>query len=289
MISSTLLLAAVSAGLLGSPHCVGMCGGIVTAFGLSLRDQSSRRKWLLTLLYHLGRLLSYALLGLLAGMLGTALLAPLLHTPWPRLVVAAALLLIGLSMLGLPLLNRLEQLGAHLWQRMAPLRQRLFPLTSAPRVLAAGLLWGFLPCGLVYASLLTAAAAADPVHGAVLMLAFGLGTLPLLLVTGAASQTLAQRLRQWRPLMGVLLIGSGLWTAWMPLAGHGQHRGTADQGHLHPAGHTITAPGPVPAAAAMHHGQAGHVMPVEPALPAASAQSLDQPVTTTHHETHLGH
>lgn len=277
-----LWVAALLAGLLGSPHCVGMCGGIVTAFGMSLREQTPAQKIRLTLLYHAGRLLSYALLGLLAGLMGMALLQPLAHTAWPRIVVAAALILIGLSMLGLPLLSALERLGARLWQAMAPLRQRLFPIHTAPRALGAGLLWGFLPCGLVYGALLTAAASGDTLQGAGLMLVFGLGTMPLLLLTGAASQTLGQRLRQWRPLMGMALILGGLWTLWMPVMGQGHG------GHHAPAGgHSVD-----PAAASEHRPDAQvpsmHLMP-DPAKLRTPAHSVDDPVTTTHHETHQTH
>ena len=220
-----LWVAALAAGFLGSPHCLGMCGGIVTAFGMSLQSLSAAQRWLLTLTYHLGRLLSYAALGLLIGWIGSAALAPLAHTFWPRGLVAAVLVLIGLSMLGLPLLNALERVGLRLWQALAPLRKRLFPLNTLPRALGAGLLWGLLPCGLVYGALLLAATGGTAINGAGLMLLFGLGTLPMLLLTGSVTQWLNQRIRRFklRQINGVFLIVAGLWTL-SPLLMHGDHR-----------------------------------------------------------------
>lgn len=219
-----LWVAALAAGFLGSPHCLGMCGGIVTAFGMSLQQLSATQRWRLTITYHVGRLLSYASLGLLIGWVGSAALAPLAQTFWPRGLVAAVLVVIGLSMLGLPLLNALERLGLRLWQALAPLRKRLFPLNTLPRALGAGLLWGLLPCGLVYGALLLAATGGTAMSGAGLMLLFGLGTLPMLLLTGSVTQWLNQRIRRFklRQINGVFLILAGLWTL-SPLMMHGDH------------------------------------------------------------------
>lgn len=225
MLSSSLLLAALAAGFFGSPHCLGMCGGIVTAFGLSMQPLSAARRGVLITSYHLGRLLSYMSLGLLAGWIGTTALAPLAHTFWPRAVVAVVLIVLGLSMLGLPFLNRLEVVGAKLWQALAPLRQRLFPLHTVPRALAAGLIWGFLPCGLVYGALLLAASSASVSAGGLLMLAFGLGTLPMLLMTATITQWLRQSIQRFklRQINGLILIIAGLWTFSPMLMGHSQH------------------------------------------------------------------
>ena len=224
-----LILAALSAGFLGSPHCLGMCGGIVTAFGLSVREQSTRQRNLLIAGYHTGRLLSYAGLGILAGWIGTTALSPLSDTFWPRGLLATALILLGLSMLGLPLLNRLEVVGQRLWQALAPIRQRMFPLNTLPRALGAGLLWGLLPCGLVYGALLLAVSSASISMGGLMMLAFGLGTLPMLLLAGQITQWLQTRIKRWRlrQLNGALLIIAGLWT-FSPLLMHGAH-GSHDQ------------------------------------------------------------
>lgn len=214
-----LFAAAFSMGLLGSPHCLGMCGGIVTAFGMSMQSLPAGRQRLLIALYHLGRLGSYSLLGLLAGVVGTAVIAPFVHSHFPRLLLGAVLIVIGLSLFGLPLLNRLERMGLKFWQSLMPFRRRLFPLDSVPKAVTAGLLWGFLPCGLVYGALLMAVAGHDTLTGAGLMLAFGLGTLPMLLATQQMVSLLRHIIGKFhlRQFNGALLMISGVMVMVMPL------------------------------------------------------------------------
>ena len=139
-----LFLAAFSMGLFGSPHCLGMCGGIVTAFGLSMQHVSDSKKNGLILTYHVGRLISYALLGLIASLVGVAIFQSIMSNSAPRIVLGAVLVLIGLAMLGLPLFNHLEKFGMRFWQSLAPLRKKVFPIDSFGKALFAGLLWGFL-------------------------------------------------------------------------------------------------------------------------------------------------
>ena len=178
-----LFLAAFSMGLFGSPHCLGMCGGIVTAFGLSMQHVSDSKKNGLILTYHLGRLISYALLGLIASVVGVAIFQSIMSNSAPRIVLGAVLVLIGLAMLGLPLFNELEKFGMRFWQSLAPLRKKVFPIDSFGKALFAGLLWGFLPCGLVYGALMMAIAGNNIATGAALMFVFGLGTMPMLIAT----------------------------------------------------------------------------------------------------------
>ena len=161
-----LLLAAFSMGFFGSPHCLGMCGGIVTAFGLSMQHVSEGKKNALILTYHVGRLLSYSLLGVVAGLVGMTLLQPMMGNNIPRVLLGTVLVLIGLSMFGLPFFNQLEKLGMKFWQVLAPIRTKVFPIDSFGKALLAGLLWGFLPCGLVYGALLMAIAGHDVLTGA---------------------------------------------------------------------------------------------------------------------------
>lgn len=123
-----LLLAAFSMGFFGSPHCLGMCGGIVTAFGLSMQHVSEGKKNALILTYHVGRLLSYSLLGVVAGLVGMTLLQPMMGNNIPRVLLGAVLVLIGLSMFGLPFFNQLEKLGMKFWQVLALFVQKFFQL-----------------------------------------------------------------------------------------------------------------------------------------------------------------
>jgi len=216
-----LLLSAVILGLLGGGHCLGMCGGLMGALTLAIpREQRSRRFGLL-LAYNLGRILSYTAAGLLIGLAGWAVAS----SPAAMILrVIAALLLIAM---GLYLagwwsgLTRLESLGRGLWRYIQPVASRLLPVSSLPRALLLGALWGWLPCGLVYSTLLWAASQGNAIDSALLMLAFGLGTWPVLLATGIAAErtTALLRKRGVRMAGGLLVILFGIWT----LPGPHQH------------------------------------------------------------------
>ncbi|SEI79018.1 sulfite exporter TauE/SafE family protein [Pseudomonas sp. NFR16] len=215
------LVSALILGLLGGGHCLGMCGGLMGALTLAIpREQRSRRLRLLAA-YNLGRIFSYACAGLLIGLLGWAVI----NSPGAMLLrVVAALLLISM---GLYLagwwsgLTRIEGLGRWLWRFIQPIASRLLPVSSTPRALLLGALWGWLPCGLVYSTLLWAASQGNAWYSGLLMLAFGVGTWPVLLATGlAAGRTHALlRRRSVRVAGGLLVIVFGLWT----LPGPHQH------------------------------------------------------------------
>jgi sulfite exporter TauE/SafE len=231
-----LLATALAAGFFGSPHCLGMCGGIVSALGFALQSQTPGRRLLLQSLYHLGRLLSYSFLGVLVGLLGKGILAPLVNSKWPYVLTAAMMILFGLYLTGWWRgLDRLESLGAKLWQAMAPLRKRFIPINSVPRALIAGMLWGFLPCGLVYSALALAMTSGSALTAGAAMLAFGLGTLPMMLMTGSAAAELKNRLQVqgWRTANGLLVVAFGVWTLWQAFqhgAGNHHHDHAANTG-----------------------------------------------------------
>ncbi len=203
------------AGLLGGTHCVGMCGGLVTAFALQL--PSHRRPFPYFLALNTGRLFSYCLIGaLLGGIAGGALaLSPAAKLQQVLFIVANALLVaMGLYLAGISAItSRLELIGNWLWPRLQPLLRHFLPIRSVFSATAAGAIWGWLPCGLVYTAGLSALASASAWRGGLVMLAFGLGTLPNLLLMGVAAQTL----RQWvakRPLRlaaGLCLVSIGTW------------------------------------------------------------------------------
>ncbi|MGO2756798.1 urease accessory protein UreH domain-containing protein [Psychrobacter sp.] len=237
--TTALLVAAFLMGFFGSPHCLGMCGGIVTAFGLSMKDTSPAKKRGLVATYHFGRLLSYALLGLIAGVIGTTVLTPLMvGNNTPRILLGLVLAFVGLTMLGLPFLNKLERLGMHFWQALAPLRKKVFPLNTFPRALMAGLLWGFLPCGLVYGALLIAVVGHSPLTGAGLMFVFGLGTIPMLVATHETVSWMRNHIGRLRlrQVNGVIMVLSGLAVIFVPIvmaSMHGGHGGHGHGGHGH--------------------------------------------------------
>lgn len=226
-----LVVAAVLMGFFGSPHCLGMCGGLVAAFGLSMKEVSPAKRRALVATYHFGRLLSYATLGIIAGFIGTTVLAPLMvGNNIPRILLGLVLVFVGMTMLGAPFLNKLERLGMRFWQALAPLRQKVFPLNTYPRALSAGLLWGFLPCGLVYGALLIAVVGHDPLTGAVLMFAFGLGTVPMLVATHETVGWLRHQIGRLRlrQMNGAIMMASGVAVIVVPIAMsamHGSHGG----------------------------------------------------------------
>lgn len=209
-----LLISALILGLLGGGHCLGMCGGLMGALTLAIPPEQRGRRLQLLLAYNLGRILSYATAGLLFGLAGWAVAS----SPAAMLLrIVAGLLLISM---GLYLggwwsgLTRIEALGRGLWRHIQPVASRLLPVSSLPRALLLGALWGWLPCGLVYSTLLWAASQGDALDSGLLMLAFGLGTWPVLLATGMAAERLTAVLRRRgiRMAGGLLVILFGLWT-----------------------------------------------------------------------------
>ena len=206
------LLSAVLIGWLGGVHCLGMCGGIVSALTLSA-PQAGRSKVLLG--YNVGGSLTYVGLGLAAGALGQFGTQALGVAPNFLFALANILLIgMGLYLLGIPWLIRpLEQAGQNLWRRVEPFSRRLFPINTLPRAVGVGLLWGLLPCGLVYSALATAFALGSAVQGGLWMAAFALGTLPNLLTAGWVGASTLQRLRQssLRWLGGLLVAGWGVY------------------------------------------------------------------------------
>ncbi len=173
-------------GLLGGTHCVGMCGGIVGALSLNTAGAGPRIAY--PVAYNLGRITSYALLGALVGAIGAGSVVVGGVLPVQRvLFVVANLMLIalGLYMAGWwQGVAVLERGGRAVWARLQPLASRVLPVRSLPGAFAAGMVWGWLPCGLVYSVLFTALMSGDPATGALIMLAFGLGTLPNLVAMG---------------------------------------------------------------------------------------------------------
>ena len=187
----------------------------------------------MALVYNLGRVLSYAVLGLIVAMLGKQLvdLIPALAGP-VRLAAGLIMILVGLQIaFQWRFLGPIETTGAKLWNLVSPLARRLLPVSSLPRALGLGLLWGLLPCGLVYSVLLIAATSGEAAYGAVTMLAFGAGTTPAMLATGLGAARLSQwtRQRRTRLWLGLLVVLIGVITLLMPVL----HFLPASGGHVH--------------------------------------------------------
>ncbi|KIP96582.1 MULTISPECIES: sulfite exporter TauE/SafE family protein [Pseudomonas] len=215
------VLSALILGLLGGGHCLGMCGGLMGALSLAIAPERRDQRLRLLLAYNAGRILSYALAGLLLGLAGWALASGPLAIVL-RSVAGLLLIVMGLYLAGWwSGLTRIEALGRGLWRHLQPLARRFMPITSPSRALLLGGLWGWLPCGLVYSTLLWAASQGNALHSAALMLAFGVGTLPVLVATGLAAERLGSllRTRGVRVAGGLLVMLFGLWT----LPGPHQH------------------------------------------------------------------
>jgi len=209
------------AGLVGSPHCLGMCGGIVAALSMTNRLGSPRARILTQVFYNLGRIATYSLLGAAAGFVGSSLdlLAVKSVAVWFLCGANVFVIVIGLaSAFGLSWLNvySMESAAGHLLAR--PLRHAISgntPLSGFP----LGLLLGFLPCGLVYAPLMVAAGSGSPLLGAGVMAALGFGTMPVLFIFGSASTAVSGKMRDLMfRCVGVLVALMGMAGLWRVLA-----------------------------------------------------------------------
>jgi sulfite exporter TauE/SafE len=224
--SDVLSVSMFAAGLASGVHCVAMCGGIVAAFDsgkvIPVREHGilARR-----IAFNLGRISTYSIAGAIAGTLGAAAYAAGVLPAQESLQVAAyaMLVVVGLYLAGADrLLSRIEALGLPLWRRIQPLAARLLPARTLPQSYTAGVVWGWLPCAMVYAALGAATFSGSAARGALGMAAFGLGTLPFLLAAG----WLASRLRVWRSAAGVAILGFGVYgLANATVVGEGIRRG----------------------------------------------------------------
>jgi sulfite exporter TauE/SafE len=198
MSEAALPLSLLVLGLASGLHCAGMCGGIVTAFSTQPVSfaRTSAPDWLRQLAFNLGRITSYAAAGALAGAFGAGVYVVTALPAQTALFVLANMVLLfaALHLFGVTgFWSRIERLGVPLWRCIQPLAARLLPARTLPQAYAAGAVWGWLPCGLVYSALAAAAFAGGPASGAAAMLAFGIGTLPNLLAAGLA----ATQVRKW--------------------------------------------------------------------------------------------
>ncbi len=216
-----LLSAALLAGLVGSAHCLGMCAGISGLFAINAEVASMRASIPTALVYNAGRVITYAVLGVIVAAFGSVVVkaSPNLAIG-VRMLSGIIIILVGLKVaFDLRLLNFVERMGGTLWARIAPAATKLVPVTSLPKALGLGLVWGWLPCGLVYSVLLIAATSASPMGGAATMVAFGLGTMPAMVLSGlgAARLSAIMQRRGTRIGLGFLIVAMGLLTIAMPL------------------------------------------------------------------------
>ncbi len=225
------LAAAFAAGLLGSVHCLGMCGGISGLFAAGITISSIKTQLPLAIAYNLGRVMSYAFVGIVVAMMGSTTLSALPALAGPvRLAGGALIIVVGLQLaFNWRLLAAVENAGAVIWKRIVPLAKRMIPTTNVTKAAGLGLIWGWLPCGLVYSVLLLAATTAQALHGALVMIAFGLGTMPAMILSGLSASKLTAFMSRNRLAAGLLIVLLGLATLAMPV----MNLGSGSSGHAH--------------------------------------------------------
>ncbi|MCW8330855.1 sulfite exporter TauE/SafE family protein [Photobacterium sp. SDRW27] len=215
--------AAFVIGLMGAGHCLGMCGGVAAALTLGMPGQQHSSRWPYLFCYNIGRLFSYAMAGAIIGgaFAGVASLGGY-STALVSLRLFAAIMMILLALYigqwwqGI---TRIERLGQFLWRYLSPTAKSLLPLKSPAAALPFGLLWGWLPCGLVYSTLSWAAVSGSAFSGAGVMLAFGLGTLPAMIAVGSMAQQLQNVLKNlyFKRASALLLLGYGVHTGYIAI------------------------------------------------------------------------
>ncbi|MCB1615735.1 MAG: sulfite exporter TauE/SafE family protein [Pseudomonadales bacterium] len=222
-------------GLMGSTHCIGMCGGISGSIGLTL-DERPLKTLLYTTLFNLGRINSYVFAGLLIGTLGTLVSS---IAPAPATLIAVSRTLSGILLVVMALyigqwwsgLAKLEHLVGGLWQHIQPLTRALLPVRQWHQALLVGFIWGWIPCGLVYSTLIWASLTTQGIDIALLMLCFGFGTAPAMISTLFFANKLAKVLQHkfTRSTLAGALIVFGLWT----IIGGNMHYFHTGSSHTH--------------------------------------------------------
>lgn len=225
-------------GLLGSTHCIGMCGGIVGALNIGTPEAEQRLKGRMqrNVGYNLGRITSYTIAGVVVAAIAGFLSQPQIQTILPvgQLIAALVMIALGLYFLGWAVPIRfLESAGSHIWRKIEPFGRTFLPARTPWHAFGLGLVWGWLPCGLVYSALALALASGTPTGGAMIMASFGLGTLPMLLLMGQAADTLVRQIRQpvFRHTVGIVIIALGIYSFAVALSGQQHNHNHEHHGH----------------------------------------------------------
>lgn len=231
-----ILLSVFLMGLLGGVHCLGMCGGVVGMLTAGLDPQvrtNPKKIALFHLNYNLGRILSYALMGALFGLFGALFTQSLqmdILDKSLRIFSGVLMIMVGLYIGNWSSsIQILEKIGAKFWALLQPLTQQFLPIKNFRSAFFTGLLWGGIPCGLVYGALSFAIISGSAAQGGMIMLAFGLGTLPSLLLMASLSTQLMRLIQKplVRKISGLMIIILGVAALWMPInsliqgSGHG--------------------------------------------------------------------
>ena len=216
------LVGAFFVGVMGAAHCIGMCGGISAVISMNSTNKRHPR-WQFILLYNIGRIISYSLFGYIIG--GLFVSIALASESYSALVVLRVLAGVLMCLLACYIANwwkglvYIEVIGKRLWQLISPLTKPLLPLKTPLHAIPFGFLWGWLPCGLVYSTLSWAAVSGSANNGALIMMAFGLGTLPAMFLVGLGAQIFKSWLNHkiTKNISGLLLLAYGIHTIYIAI------------------------------------------------------------------------
>ncbi|MFW5449961.1 MAG: sulfite exporter TauE/SafE family protein [Methylophagaceae bacterium] len=224
-------------GLFSTVHCIAMCGSVIGALTLSLPAEvreSQSKMFPYVLNYNLGRLLSYGIAGAIVGLLSSPLVEFNGHLVL-RVLSVIVMIGMGLYLAGwFPKFAHMERVGAPIWRWLQPIGQKLLPVRTRTQAFLLGTVWGWLPCGLVYAALAVAATAGGATEASLTMLAFGAGTLPAVMGAGLFAGFLASmaRMKHLRQFAGIAIIVMALVIAFWPMDHSGGHDHSVN--HVHP-------------------------------------------------------
>jgi len=234
------LWTALIAGLAGSAHCASMCGGISAMLGMGAKP---KQRFIVA--YNIGRISSYMLIALLFATVLSSLTAKMpVALMGLRIVAGVLMVMVGLFLLGKASgIGYVEKLGSYIWRMISPLARHLMPVDSVLKALGLGMLWGWLPCGLVYSMLAISLAQGTIVLSVTTMFAFGVGTLPALYLIGLAGARFSEWIskRTIRYFLAYCVMLLGVYTAVIPSMHllsdyHSDHGPVAEEhsDHSHP-------------------------------------------------------
>lgn len=249
---SALLVASLLLGVGGAPHCAGMCGGIASSFSFAIPEplRQGRKLWVWQGLFSAGRVTTYTAMGAVAGALSHQLLSRL---PAPNMAIGLGLSAIFMLLLAAHFagkqagLHLVEAAGKRLWQRIQPATRGLMPVDQPLKAYLLGVLWGWLPCGLIYSALALAATSGTAISGALIMAVFGIVTVFPVATTGVIASRLTQFRKGMWPQISVaialimaLLFAYFAWQASVHPHQHGAHTtpsSTLNTSPTHPTHH----------------------------------------------------
>lgn len=211
------IVSALMLGLAGSTHCLGMCGGVNSLMMTPASTSAiSSVKPSYVLLFNMGRVLSYGVAGMALGSVSFAIqsLSPnvaLLTRFLAGFILFGMACYVGRWWQGVAVL---ERYAAYVWRYIQPLSQYLVPVNTSFKAFKLGAVWGWMPCGMVYSALSWAVLSSDPIKAGLLMLVFGIGTLPAMLGAGVFAQSVARVSRNpiARHVAALMLLAFAVWT-----------------------------------------------------------------------------